>query len=110
MSDFNPQIGDPCNWVIFSDVEPCTVIARTRTTVTVRCNATKLSKPPVMVPGGFAGVVTQPAEWCILPELQGGPMVFSLRRDGQWKLQGISTNTRGNVLRPGHRKVYDYGF
>ncbi len=35
MSTFNPQVGDACNWAIWTDVEPCTVVARTATT----CNA-----------------------------------------------------------------------
>lgn len=107
---FNPQIGDRCNWRLWTDVEPCTVVARTPKTCTIRVNKTELAKPPVMVPGGFAAVVTEPAEWLILDELEERTMTFSLRASGIWKGRGDSSRGLGNVLRPGHRKVYDYGF
>lgn len=110
MTTFNPQVGDPCNWALWTDVEPCTVVARTAKTVTVRVHKTKLAKPPEMIPGGFAAVVTEPAEWQILDEYEAGSKTFSLRKSGQWKLQGISSNSAGNVLRPDHRKFYDYSF
>jgi hypothetical protein len=110
MTDFNPQIGDACNWRIWTDVEPCTVVARTAKTCTVRVNKTEIAKAPVMVPGGFAAVVTEPAQWRILDELEGRTLTFTLRKSGGWKLSGTRTNSVGNVLSPGHRKVYDYGF
>lgn len=107
---FNPQIGDPCHWRLWTDVEPCTVVARTPKTCTIRVNKTELAKPPVMVPGGFAAVVTEPAEWLILSELSTRTMTFSLRKNGRWKPQSSSAKEAGNVLRPGHHKYYDYGF
>jgi hypothetical protein len=107
---FNPQIGDACNWALWTDVEPCTVIARTPKACTVRVNKTEIAKAPVMVPGGFAAVVTEPAEWRILDELEERTLTFTLRKSGAWKLQGTGIREVGNVLRPGHRKVYDYGF
>ena len=107
---FNPQIGDPCNWATWTDVEPCTVVARTAKTCTVRVNKTEIVKGPEMVPGGFAGVVTEPAQWRILEELQGGLQTFTLRANGAWKMRGTALNNVGNVLRPGYRKFYDYGF
>jgi hypothetical protein len=107
---FNPQLGDACSWAIYTDVEPCTVIARTAKTVKVRVNKTEIAKAPEMIPGGFAGVVTEPAEWRILDELEERVLTFSQRGNGSWKLKGTSSNSRGNFLRPGHRKFYDYGF
>jgi hypothetical protein len=107
---FNPQVGDLCNWTIWTDVEPCTVVARTPKSVTVRVNKTEIAKGPEMVPGGFAGVVTEPAQWRILDETEDRTITFSLRGSGVWKLRGSSTNSRGDVLRAGHRKFYDYGF
>lgn len=107
---FDPQVGDHCHWRLWTDVEPCTVVARTPKTCTVRVNKTEIVKSPVMVPSGFAGVVTEPAMWRILDELSGATLTFSLRRSGAWKLQNSGTRSPGNVLRPGHRKHYDYGF
>lgn len=110
MTPFDPQVGDRCNWALWTDVEPCTVVARTAKSCTVRVNKTKLAKAPEMIPGGFAAVVTEPAQWLILDELEERTMTFTLRASGVWKLRGDSMKTVGNVLRPGHRKVYDYGF
>ena len=110
MTTFNPQIGDPCHWQIWTDVEPCTVVARTAKTVTVRVNKTEVAKAPKMIPGGFAAIVIEPAEWRILDELDSRTMKFSLRKNGHWKAQFSNTREVGNVLRPGHRKHYDYGF
>lgn len=110
MTTFDPQVGDACNWALWTDVEPCTVVARTAKTCTVRVNRTELAKAPKMIPGGFAAVVTKPAEWRILDELEERTMTFTLRASGVWKLRGDSVRSVGNVLRPGHRKVYDYGF
>lgn len=110
MTTFNPQIGEPCHWQIWTDVEPCTVVARTAKTVTVRVNKTEVAKAPKMIPGGFAAIVIEPAEWRILDELDSRTMKFSLRKNGHWRGQGSSTREVGNVLRPGHRKHYDYGF
>lgn len=110
MTYFDPQVGDPCNWRIYTDVEPCTVVARTAKTVTVRVHKTRLAKPPEMIPGGFAAVVTEPAEWQILDEFEPGSKTFSLRKGGHWKLQGTSARQTGNVLTEGWRKFYDYGF
>jgi hypothetical protein len=107
---FNPQIGDLCNWRIWTDVEPCTVVARTPKTVTVRVNKTVIAKAPEMEPCGFAGVVTEPAKWHILDEMEQRTHTFTLRASGAWKMQGTSLNSSGNVLRPGHYKFYDYGF
>jgi hypothetical protein len=110
MTSFDPQIGDPCHWQLWTDVEPCTVVARTAKTVTVRVNKTELAQPPVLVPGGFAAVVTEPAQWRILDELEARALTFTLRKGGVWKQTGSRTRERGNALYPGHRKFHDYGF
>jgi hypothetical protein len=107
---FNPQVGDPCHWILYTDIEPCTVVARSPRVCKVQINKTKIDKPPVVVPGGFAGVVTENATWEILDQLEIRVLVFTLRKNGIWKLQGSGLKERGNVLQPGHRKFYDYGF
>ena len=110
MSDFNPQIGDRCHWVLWTDVEPCTVVARTPKTVTVRLDKAEVSKPPVMVPGGFAAVVLEPATFEISEDPNGRRMTFSLRASGAWKGKGTRVNEVGNVLWAGWRKYRDMGF
>lgn len=107
---FDPQVGDRCAWRLYTDVEPCTVVKRTAKTVTVRMDEAVLARKPEMVPGGFGGVVTREAEWEIRENLAGRLMKFTLRKNGQWKGQGTAANGRGDVLTPGWRKVYDYGF
>lgn len=110
MTDFNPQNGDRCAWRIWTDVEPCTVVARTAKTVTVRIDKAEVEKAPEMIPGGFAAVVTEPARWTISEDPAGQLLVFSLRKGGNWKLQGTSSREVGNSLVAGWRKFYDYGF
>jgi hypothetical protein len=110
MTSFSPQIGDQCNWAIWTDVEPCTVIERTPKSCKVRVNKTEIAQAPKMVAGGFAAVVTEPAKWRILDEMESRVLTFTLRKSGGWKLQGTKTNQTGNVLRAGHYKHYDYGF
>lgn len=110
-TEFDPQPGDRCHWHLWTDVEPCTVLHRTPRRVTVQMNKARLTTPPKLTPGGFAAVVDEPAQWEILDELEEGqPLTFSLRSNGRWKMVGDSANSPGNVLRPGWRKFYDYGF
>ena len=107
---FDPQIGDRCNYTVWTDTDPCTVIARTPRTVKVRIDKAEILKAPKMVPGGFAAVVVEQAEWQIREDPGGRVQVFSLRKHGRWKLQGTPANSQGNDLNPGWRKYHDYGF
>ena len=107
---FNPQVGDHCHIVFWTDVEPCTVVHRTNKSCKVQTNKVELVTPPVIEPGGFAGVVAENAEWKILDEFTGIFFTFTLRKNGLWKMVGASATERGSVLQPGHRKFYDYGF
>ena len=111
MTNFDPQVGDQCHWRIYSDIEPCTVIKRTATTVVVRTNRCELVKAPAMVPGGFAAVVTENAKWHICSDFEDrSPLTFSKRKNGLWMLSGSETRSPGNVLCAGWHKYYDYGF
>ena len=110
MSDFNPQIGDRCHWQLWTDIEPCTVVARTPKTVTVRLDKAEVATPPVMVPGGFAAVVLEPGTYEISENPNGRLMTFSLRASGAWKGKGTRVNQVGDVLRAGWFKRYDWGF
>ena len=91
-------------------MEPCTVVARTAKTVTVRLDQASVANAPKMVPGGFAAVVTEPGTWTITENPNGQLLTFSLRKGDHWKLQGTSSRQTGNVLTAGWRKFYDYGF
>lgn len=110
MTDFNPQPGDRCAWRIYTDVEPCTVVARTAKTVTVRIDNAEVAEPPKMIPGGFAAVVIEPAKWTITENPNGRLQTFSLRKGGNWKLAGTSRREVGNSLTAGWHKFHDYGF
>jgi ribonucleoside-diphosphate reductase alpha chain len=55
-------------------------------------------------------VVPKSRDEVILDDLEERVLTFTLRTSGLWKLQGSGMRERGNVLRAGHRKVYDYGF
>ena len=110
MTDFNPQPGDRCAWRLWTDVEPCTVVARTAKTVTVRIDKAEVAEAPKMIPGGFAAVVTEPARWTISEDLNGRLLTFSLRHNGSWKRQGSSARELGNILTAGWHKFHDYSF
>lgn len=107
---FDPQVGDHCHWTLYTDAEPCTVIARTPATATVRIDRSVIIKPPEIVPGGFAGVLVQEPEYQITEDPNGRKLVFTRRKNDRWKLQKTATTARGNDLRPGWFKRYDYGF
>lgn len=103
--------GDRAHICCWSDIKPCTVIKRTRTTITVRHDKGTL-KPdwrPEIIPGGFAGHCInnedQDNAWDIAEDPEGYTEVF------RWhpKTQRFE-NTSGNRLYPGWKKKYDYNF
>ncbi len=110
MSEFNPQVGDRCNWRLWTDVVPCTVVKRTAKTVTVREDKATVVKPPVLVPGGFAAVVLEDATYEISEDPHGRLRTFSLRKSGSWKGRHTRTNEVGDILGAGWRHFHDICF
>ena len=107
---FDPQVGDKVNWILYSDVEPATVISRTPKSVTVRIDKATITKPPVMIPGGFAAVIAEHPEYNIEEDPDGRIKQFRLRKNGRWLAKGANPKSRGDELRPGWHKFHDYSF
>ena len=110
---FDPQIGDQAAVCYFSDVQPCTVIKRTKKFVTVQMDDYKLNKDskPEIIAGGFAGHCTNQRElkYDITRNENGSTMKFGLRQNGRWCQCGDSCSNPTSLSK-GWRAFYDYNF
>ena len=111
--NFNPEIGDKAAVYYFTDVQPCTVIKRTKKFVTVQMDDYKLNKDskPEIIAGGFAGHCTNQRElkYDITRNENGGTLKFGLRENGIWCRCG-DTCRNPTALGKGWRAFYDYNF
>ena len=105
------EVGDHAHIQMWSDIEPCTVIKRTKTTITVRHDKAtrKESWKPEFIPGGFAGHCVnnddQEDAWNIEEDPNGEVEIF------RWhKRSNCYMNTSGEKLYPEWAKKYDYNF
>ena len=109
VTTFNPQVGDRTHIRYYSDVQPCTVVARTPKTVTVRIDKSQLdpSWKPKMVVGGFAAhtVNNHDQKWVIEEDPEGRKLKFALRENGTWVAVGD-----GAWLGGGWHRFHDYNF
>ena len=104
------QVGDRAHVTFWTDTDPCTVIKRTKTTITVRYDKAELNgnwKPEVDL-GGFVGHCTNQSKqyegWTITEDPDGSTETFHWsEKKGRW--QG-----RGCTLAPEWVKFYDYNF
>lgn len=105
------QVGDHAHVCMYSDIEPCTVIKRTASTITVRYDDAKLNGKwkPNMIVGGFCAHCDNQNEqfdgWDIVENLDGRTETFRWSKKYQKWL-----NTCGEKLRPEWKKFYDYNF
>lgn len=99
------EVGDHCHICYYSDVEPCTVIKRTATTITVRKDKAERKFTPEWVPGGFSAICTNidKQEWEITEDPNGHVETFRRHKDGRWYGSGMK-------LYPEWMKYYDYNF
>lgn len=93
----------------YSDVSPCTVVKRTKTTITVRYDKAERDPnwKPEWVVGGFAAHCLNNDEqrWIIEEDPAGEVETF------RWhKRDNCFMNTSGEKLLPGWAKHYDYNF
>lgn len=101
----------PATVSFYSDAHVYDIISRTNKTMTLRKRNAICVKSPKMIPGGFAGVVVEPAEWKTESNPEGPIYKASLRKNGRWILTGYSGKDGSGVVYPGlDRYHYDYGF
>lgn len=102
------EVGDKAHVKLWSDVNPCTVIKRTKTTVTVRYD-TATRDPnwkPEWIPGGFSAICTniEDQQWIIEDDADGSTERFF------WSEKENCFVHNGCRLTPGWLKYYDYNF
>ena len=105
------EVGDHCHICQWSDVEPCTIIKRTATSITVRHDKAELngSWKPEFIPGGFGAHCVnnddQSGAWDIAEDPDGYVEVF------RWsKKFNCYKNKHDDKLFPEWAKKYDYNF
>jgi len=100
----NPElkVGTRCSYRIWTDVVPVVVVERQPKMIRVK------ELPFWRKPG--AEPMTQ--AWVIgdEPTNFANEYVFTLRKNGRWKLKGVPIRDPGCVLEPGCRRYYDYSF
>jgi hypothetical protein len=108
LRNYSVNVGDGVTYYAYSDRDPHTVIARTKSTLTIQED--KCDKDPnwkaQWVPGGFSAVCTniESQKWIITPDTNGKVMkVYWSNANGNWKCKGA------NVYE-GRYKYYDYNF
>jgi hypothetical protein len=108
------SIGDRVNVSGYSDTNPATIIAVSKSgkVVTVRMDrAEKGDWQPNWVAGGFAGTMINQSqqEWNIFEDPNGHTRKFSLRNSGNWVEVGSGMRD-GARLKQGWAKYYDFNF
>jgi len=105
------EVGDRAHVCHYSDVDPCTVIKKTPTTITVRYDKAELKDTwkPEFVLGGFIAHCTnnnqQQDAWNIEEDPDGTVEVFRFR-----KSRNLYMNRYDERLYPEWAKKYDYNF
>ena len=102
------DVGDKGSVRLWSDSNPCTVIKRTKTTVTVRYDKAERNPDwkPEWVTGGFSAICTniEDQQWIIKDDENGATERF------YWSNKENCFVHNGCRLTPGWHKYYDYNF
>lgn len=102
------EVGDKASVRLWSDQNPCTIIKRTKTTVTVRYDKAEQNPnwKPEWEAGGFSAVCTniEDQQWIISDDENGATEKF------YWSDKENCFIHNGCRLTPGWYKYYDYNF
>ena len=102
------EVGDRASVHLYTDDDPCTIIKKTATTLTVRYDkATRDPNwKPEWIPGGFSAICTnqESQKWIIEEDPNGTTEVF------RWSKVNGGYMHNGCRLTPGWYKHYDYNF
>ena len=102
------EVGDHASVRLWTDEDPCTVIRKTKTTITVRYD--KAEKDPNWKPewitGGFSAICTNDhdQQWIITEDPEGHTETF------YWSSKSNAYTHNGCRVTPGWHKYYDYNF
>lgn len=115
----HPQIGDAATVTTWTDSHACTVIAASPKRVTLQVdkavllNGANSGEPDALTfsPGGFAGHCEGRQRYRYERDPNGRIYKATLRKNGQWRLVGIGTQSPGGHVAFGVRvKHFDYNF
>ena len=108
------QVGDGATYRTHSDRHAGTIIEASEKKIVWQIDIATLdpSFKPNVVSGGFAGHCTNQDEQSYTYERnpEGYTMVFTLRKNGVWKLKGVGMNEPGCVLTEGRNQFHDYNY
>jgi len=102
------KVGDGATICMYSDRHACTIIKKTKCTITLqRDKATRLTDP-IIIPGGFAGhcINNNDIEYDYEVDLNGGTDIAYWSEKNNW--YAIWHGTTPVV--PGRHEHYDYNF
>lgn len=104
------DVGDKAHVCLYTDIEPCTVIRKTKTTITIRYDAAELDPEwkPEWVPGGFCGhcINQEKQKWIITDDPNGREETFRWHKNDHAYMNCAG----GCKLIPGWMKKYDFNF
>ena len=105
------EVGDGVTLHLWSDAHACTVIAKTKTTITIQRDKATIDPnfKPEWVAGGFAGHCTNQNEQSYTYERDPNGMIYKCR----WseKYGRFQTGGDGSMkITRGRREFYDYNF
>lgn len=106
--EVEPEVGQVVTVYLYSDQHVYDVVAISKSTkvLTLRVRTPILVKPPVMIPGGFAGVVVERAEWKTESNENGATVRVNWSdKDQCYKMYG-----RNRVVLNRDSYFYDYEF
>ena len=105
---YKMNVGDRGHIRLYTDIEPCTVIKVTATTITVRRDKATRDPDfkPEWIPGGFSAICTNDHEqkWIITEDPEGEVETF------RWSGKQWCYIHNGCRFYPGWKKYYDYNF
>lgn len=105
------EVGEGVTLRLWSDAHACTVIAKTKTTITIQQDTATLDPnfKPEWVAGGFAGHCTNQDEQSYTYERNPNGRIYKCRwseKNGQYQ-----TGSDGSIkITRGRREFYDYNF
>lgn len=102
------EVGDHASVRLYTDENPCTVIRKTKTTITVRYDKAERDPnwKPEWITGGFSAICTNDHDqrWIITEDPDGATETF------HWSSREGCYIRHGCKVTPEWRKYYDYNF
>lgn len=114
----NAKIGDGATYRIHTDCLACTIVAISPGRIVVQrddaqlLNGVNSGAPDALQfsPGGFHGHTSGVQRYNYVTNTANEKFTFTKRKNGRWKLVGVSYKTPGSCLTEGRHEHYDFNF